>query len=64
MKRNLRKGIVFLIASINMLILTSITNNDFIIDLILLIIFAFNSMMILKYDHKYINLKDDDYDRI
>ena len=62
MKRNLKKWIVMLLGSINILILMTITNNSFITDLILLMIFLMNSYLIYKYDHKYINVGADDYE--
>lgn len=65
MKRNLRKWVAITIAIINLLIIMSLTNNSFLTDIILLIIFCFNSYILLTHDHKYINLEDaDDYDRI
>ena len=64
MKRNLRKWVAIVLSIINLLILMTITNNSFLVDTILFIIFCMNGYIILKYDHKYINIEDDDYDRI
>ena len=64
MKRNLRKWVAIVLSIINLLILMSLTNNSFLVDTILFIIFCMNGYIILKYDHKYINIEDDDYDRI
>lgn len=63
MKRNLKKWVVKLLAIVNLLILTTLTNNDLIVDLILFLLFMFNGYLILKYDHKYLNIEGD-YDRI
>lgn len=56
--RNLRKWVVYLMTIINILMLATIGNNDFIIDLLLMLLFAFNCSCLLRYDHKYINKED------
>ena len=61
MERNLKKWVVYLITTINLLIIATIGNNAFITDLILITIFGFNARLILKHDHKYIN-KEGDYE--
>lgn len=60
--RNIRKGVAYFLAIINMLIIMTITNNDLLLDFILLIVFIFNAYIIYKYDHKYINIGENDYD--
>lgn len=58
-EKNLRKWVVYLIISINLLILCTITNNSFLTDFVLALILGFNTFIIFKYDHKYINIGDD-----
>ncbi len=59
MKRNLRKGVAYFIVIINLLIIATIGNNAILTDFILVFVFGFNCMLLLKYDHKYINKGDD-----
>lgn len=59
-KSNLRKWVLYLLVGVNFIILNTISNNSITTDLILMLVFVFNSMLVLKYDHKYIN-KGDDY---
>lgn len=47
---------------INLLIIATIGNNAIITDIILLVIFCFNAWTVLKYDRKYINKGDNDYE--
>lgn len=61
MKRNLRKGIVYFIGIINGLIILTAGNNDILTDNILVLVFAFNTIMLLKYDHKYL-IRGDEID--
>ena len=61
MKRNLRKGIVYFIGIINGLIILTAGNNDILTDYILVLVFAFNTIMLLKYDHKYL-IRGDEID--
>ena len=58
MKRNLKKTIAYLLAIINLLIIATIGNNDVLIDLFLIVVFSSNCMLLLKYDHKYINKEE------
>ena len=58
-KSNLRKWVLYLLVGVNFLILNTISNNSITVDLILMLIFVINSMLVLKYDHKYINKGDD-----
>lgn len=57
-KSNLRKWVLYLLVGVNFLILNTISNNSITTDLILMLIFVVNSMLVLKYDHKYINKGD------
>lgn len=54
-KSNLRKWVLYLLVGVNFLILNTISNNSITTDLILMLVFVVNSMLVLKYDHKYIN---------
>ena len=58
-KNNLRKWVLYLLVGVNFLILNTISNNSITVDLILILIFVVNSMLVLKYDHKYINKGDE-----
>jgi len=58
-KSNLRKWVLYLLVGVNFLILNTISNNSITTDLILMLVFVINSMLILKYDHKYINKGDE-----
>lgn len=59
--RNLKKWVVYLITTINLLMITTIGNNEIITDLFLTMLFCFNCYIVINYDHKYIN-KGDDFD--
>ncbi len=45
----LRKGFKNLLIGVNLLLLFTLGNNDFIIDLILMIVFGINAELLLKY---------------
>lgn len=45
----LKKGWLYLLGFINILIMMTLTNNSFVIDLLLLMIFGLNSKIMLKY---------------
>ena len=48
-KMKLKKGWLYLLAFINILILMSVTNNDILVDLILMVVFSINCKILLKY---------------
>ena len=58
-KSNLRKWVLYLLVGVNFIILNTISNNSITVDLILMLVFVINSMLVLKYDHKYINKGDE-----
>lgn len=58
-EKNLRKWVIYLLMSVNLLILCTITNNSFLTDFVLALILGINTLLIFKYDHKYINIGDD-----
>lgn len=47
--RKLKKGWSYFLIIVNILIMMTLTNNSFLVDLTLLIIFAINSKILLKY---------------
>lgn len=49
-----KKWVVYLLHIINLFIIMTLSNNHIMIDLCLLVIFTFNSIVLIKYNHKYL----------